>query len=428
MPRKRRRNRLYWKSGRAYADYRNLGGKLEAVKPPGSKLATTDADVATALIAERVKVLESIKRGIAIIGRGQEQPLGPYAQHHLTRKKQLAEATDWTLGSLQLQLERAVTFFGQDKFLTAIDVTGVQDWATWLRGQFSGRRGNKALSDGAVRHHLNTLSNLYRRAGSERVVPPGYNPVAAWEKKPKGKPEEARWLEPHEVALLLEACKTYRPEPDEDDYKALSDLHALVSTFVLTGGRYAEVVGLAREDVSFTRRTVTIREHPWRRLKTETSRRVVPLWPQLEATLRAYLDGPNGPSGPLLFPSGHRRVRGADDPTMLTDIRGALDAVAEAAGWKAGEIRTNMFRHIYCSGRLQTLDRGAPVSVYTVARELGHGGESLVKKVYGHLGDVRHRAEVVEYVPSLVKQLEDLATRKAFQARFAAVRKLRVVA
>ena len=37
------------------------------------------------------------------------------------------------------------------------------------------------------------------------------------------------------------------------------------------------------------------------------------------------------------------------------------------------------------------------MSVYTVARELGHGGESMVKRVYGHLGQIRHRSEVVEY-------------------------------
>src|SRR2546426_776466 len=44
-----------------------------------------------------------------------------------------------------------------------------------------------------------------------------------------------------------------------------------------------------------------------------------------------------------------------------------------------------------------TCTEGAPVSVYTVAKELGHGGESMVRRVYGHLGQVRRRAEVVEY-------------------------------
>ena len=37
------------------------------------------------------------------------------------------------------------------------------------------------------------------------------------------------------------------------------------------------------------------------------------------------------------------------------------------------------------------------MSTYTVAREIGHGGEAIVRRVYGHLGQVRHRAEAVEY-------------------------------
>lgn len=65
--------------------------------------------------------------------------------------------------------------------------------------------------------------------------------------------------------------------------------------------------------------------------------------------------------------------------------------------WKPGEIRSKMFRHTYCAARLQTLDQGAPVSVFTVARGMGHGGEAMVRRVYGHLGQVRHRAEGVEY-------------------------------
>ena len=56
-----------------------------------------------------------------------------------------------------------------------------------------------------------------------------------------------------------------------------------------------------------------------------------------------------------------------------------------------------MFRHTYCAARLQTLDRGAPVSEYTVSRELGHGGPSLVRRVYGHLGQIRRRGETVAY-------------------------------
>jgi len=92
-----------------------------------------------------------------------------------------------------------------------------------------------------------------------------------------------------------------------------------------------------------------------------------------------------------LFPSYRT---GAE--AIVTDFHKLLDAVAVRAAWKPGEIRSKMFRHTYCAAR-QTLDQGAPVSVYTVAKELGHGGESMLRRVYGHLGQVRHRAEVVEY-------------------------------
>jgi integrase len=113
----------------------------------------------------------------------------------------------------------------------------------------------------------------------------------------------------------------------------------------------------------------------------------VPLWPQLREILERYLA--ERPPGRLPFPSYR-----TGEEAMATDFRKVLDALA---GWKAGEIRCKMFRHPYCAARLQTLDQGFPVSVFTVARKLGHGGEAMVRKVYGHLGQVRHRAEMVEY-------------------------------
>src|SRR5205807_7528856 len=140
------------------------------------------------------------------------------------------------------------------------------------------------------------------------------------------------------------------------------------------------------------RKTITFRPNQWRRLKTAASLRAVPLWPQLEAILRAYVFDADRPPSRLLFPSYR-----TGEETMLTDFRKLLDTVAVRAGWQPGEIRSRMFRHTYCAARLQTVDQGAPVSTYTVAREMGHGGEAMVRKVYGHLGQVRHRAEAVEY-------------------------------
>lgn len=252
------------------------------------------------------------------------------------------------------------------------------------------------MSGGTVRHHLNTLSSLYRYAQQDEAVPPGYNPVAALVKKPTAKKVEADWLEVHEAALLLEAAQLYTPErkwaigyagPKDDPNP---EVHAIVGTLLLTGGRWSEVAGLDVDDVGLDRRTVTFRPNAHRRLKTSTSHRVVPLWPQLEEILRAWIFGGSSPrSGGLLFPS---RSGG-----MVRDLRKALDHIGTAAGWGKGELRTKMLRHTFCAAALQLVDRGAPVSPWTVAKWMGHGGQALVDRVYGHLGEVRQRTEVVEF-------------------------------
>jgi hypothetical protein len=116
----------------------------------------------------------------------------------------------------------------------------------------------------------------------------------------------------------------------------------------------------------------------------------VPLWPQLREILERHLT--ERPPGRLLFPNYRTGEEG-----RVTDWRSALDAVTAHAGWRPGEVRSKVFRHTYCAARPHTMDQGAPVSVYTVAKEMPYGGESMVCKVYGHLGEVRQRSAVVEY-------------------------------
>jgi hypothetical protein len=69
---------------------------------------------------------------------------------------------------------RAVAHFGAGRYLDTIGVADVQGWLVALA---EGRHTDgRKLAPGSVRHHLNALSNLYRRAGSEEVVPPGLQP------------------------------------------------------------------------------------------------------------------------------------------------------------------------------------------------------------------------------------------------------------
>jgi len=90
----------------------------------------------------------------------------------------------------------------------------------------------------------------------------------------------------------------------------------------------------------------------------------------------------------LLFPSPvpPKTKRSSEDvgsskkaPAMVTDLRKALDAVGERAGFGPGEIRTKMFRHTFCAAALQLLDRGAPSRVRLIGRarkEIGGRGRA----------------------------------------------------
>lgn len=395
MPRARRR--VFWRrrgrAPRAYGDFRDfesVGGGIEALIVPGDKYATTDCIIAEKLANDRLRELQEAKRNKVLLGTARSVRLQEFAAHHLAEKTRSGRFTDQWLQAVELHLRTATEFFGRERELSSIRVADVQRFVAHLRTIPNGR--GKTLTDGAVRKYLNSLSNLYRRAIAEESAT--FNPVSALMEKPTARMEEAKWLEVDQAARLLESAQTCETRAD---MRAIPFMYSLLATFLLTGGRKAEVLGLQVGDIDFDRKTVTFRPNRWRRLKTATAHRVIPLWPQLEEILREHVSGEHV-VGSLLFPSSR-----LDHEGMVVDLRKALDRIAARAGWQPGEIRTKIFRHSYCAARLQTLDNGAPVAPYTVSRELGHSSTTMVEKVYSHLGRVRHRAEAVEYRLAAVK-------------------------
>lgn len=321
--------------------------------------------------------------------------LAAFVAEHLQAKAREEVTLGWVAES-EHQLKRAVEHFGPDCHLVSITTKDVRRWSERLQAA--------GLAGGTVRHHLNALSNLFKRARAEAAVPSGYDPVGDLMHKPKANPDEALWLEVPEAALLLEAARTTPASPAASGQPPVPFAYELIATLLLTGGRQDEVLGLEVADVDFDRKRVTFRPNAWRRLKTEKSHRTLPLWPQLEAILRPYVFGGDSPPARLLFPSYRTGTE-----AMLTDVRKLLDRVTERVGTlylmdqgrrrKAdpGDIRTKVFRHTYISARLQTLDRGAPVSTWTVAGEVGHSSTAMIERTYGHHGELRHRAKAVEY-------------------------------
>ena len=328
--------------------------------------------------------------------------------------KEAGEVTDGWMEATEGFLGRAIDFFGADRLVASIRPKDMKDFVRCLSTVQTNR--GRPLQAGSIRHHLNALSRLYRRGRELEVVSVGYNPVAELLEKPKKGDYDASYLEVHDAALLLERARELSAPTNNSHAVASTYAHALLATFLLTGGRCKEVLGLELQDVSFDRETVTFRPNRWRRLKTRRSSRTLTLWPQLREILEPYIfEQRVRQPGTLLFPSF--RTGGE---AMLTDVRKLLDRVAaraglleplvdsESGGQSRGEarghtrkgghaVRTRMFRHTYCSARLQTLDGGRPVAEYTVASELGHGSEDMIRKVYAHLGLIRHRSDVVEY-------------------------------
>ncbi len=366
----------------------------------------------TTVQAEALALLErrrmDRKAGRPMIEDPVPTTLAAFVEHHLQAKADSRRYTAGWLGESRHHLERAVAYFGRERRLASVTAVDVQRWIERLYTAPNGRGGT--LDAASVRHHVNSLSSLFARARSEGSVPTGYDPVGDVLEKPTPDPDEPIWFEVPEAAVFLEAARTCPATPAANAQPPITFGYALIATFLLTGGRQDEVLGLEVADVDFDRRRLTFRPNEWRRLKTKKSHRTLPLWPQLEAILREHVFGGDRAPSRLLFPS--YRTKGPDGKkreTMLTDIRKLLDRVTEHAGTlylmdqgrkrqaEPGEVRTKAFRHTYITTRLQTLDHGQPVSLWTVAREVGHSSADMIERVYGHVGEIRHRSEAVEY-------------------------------
>jgi len=129
--------------------------------------------------------------------------------------------------------------------------------------------------------------------------------------------------------------------------------------------------------------------------------RVIKLWPQLEAILHEWFRERNEldeqvRGSDLVFPSCR-----TGEARMLTDFRKLLRKVGKLAD---PPIRTRLgrkltpkiFRHTYCTTRCQTLEHGVLIDRAKVAKEMGHMGTAMVRRVYDHLGTFKP-LRVMEY-------------------------------
>lgn len=395
MPRPRKQ-RIYWKDGRAYADFRDFaawGGRQEALKAPGARAATSNADEAMRLCAQRLAELEEERRTHPE-GTPAEDPLdriAAFAGYHIAclekRRKRGRALTPSTLEQRKKHLIHATRYFsGKGKHLLRdITTADLRAWLVHLEKNpppVLGRRigGRTGLSDGTRAGYLFTLNAMLRRAWREERIPE--NPVDRLDpdERPSANSTPTPFLEIGEAALVLEIARrgAHRGRSRAQNY-------VRVAVHLLTGGRGSEVKGLEKADLDFVDNWVWFRPNATRENvnKVRGTARRVPMWPQLRAILEEYLAGPYAPEGPRLFDG--------------TDCRKWLDEIAADVGWPTDKVRLKVFRVTYASARIQTLDGGAPVSDWTVQQEMGHSSLRMLQQVYVRIGSVRQRRELVEY-------------------------------
>jgi len=391
MPRRALAKPLYRdRSGVWYADLRrfsDVGGKRHS-------LGTSDRREAERICRTLVAELEARRLAQGDWHPGREVTLGDIVGAFLVWKWEHSGVSKRTLEEDQRALEHAIDFYGQDRLLQSIRPADVERWISHMRRTIKPMRGGE-VAPATLRNRIKPLSGLYAFAQYRDLVQ--HNPVRALASpvKPRARLKEATFLQPADVALVLEAVRLLPADEMPHQY-------AIVATLALTGGRRREVLGTELQDVDFEKETLTFRPNQWRVLKTPKSHRVVPLWPQLKKVLEEWLyRRPAG--GELLFPSTHRKVRGIDEERMYKDLRTLWDRVNDILEWKREHpldperITSKVFRNSYAAARLQTLNAGQPIAMYEVARELGHSSLDMLNQVYGHLGNVRHRKPVVEF-------------------------------
>lgn len=356
-----------------YADFRkwsDVGGKRR-------KVGDTLEEAQERIVELRDEYANLRQRATSLDGG--DPKLIDLAKDHLRKKR--SNVKEKTLEGAERSLRHLIGFLGTDAHVSDVTVRALSEFIEWRLDQ-PGYRG-KTLRPSTVRVDLAHISSLCRSAVAYGCLEA--NPVAKIPNRPKVAKKEPEWLERDEAGRVMEASRKLCRNQNSRCY---SYLFELISTLLLTGGRSKEVRGLMLRDVDFENGRVHFRPNGIRGLKRQHHRRTVPLWPQLSEILTQHRENL---SGNLLFPSTRR---GAN--RIVTEIRQSLDTVLKMADITK-RVTLHTFRHTYTANRMQTTDQGAPISPYTVMRELGHRNLDQIVSRYGHLLDSRTRAPAVSY-------------------------------
>jgi len=241
---------------------------------------------------------------------------------------------------------------GADRLLTHINAKTCQDFAlAHLKVGFNPR---------TVRHMTTLLKTILSYAVDQKYIV--QNP-AQRVKVPKPAKPKIEVLEPHEVDAFLDAV------PEE--------WQPLFRVFIYCGLRLSEATGLCWDSVDLNKGEISIeRGHfagEFTRLKTESSRRVIPIPPRLVADLKRHRLRSKPSELNLVFPNEVGRFL---NPQNLRA------RVFKPALKKAGVTKNVILHGLRHSFATNLLYEG--VDLKTVSVLLGHADIAITGNIYAH--------------------------------------------
>lgn len=415
MTRPRRRRtaaRIYQKgqdrAGRAffYGDfraYRAVGGRLEALKAPGDRRATTSVEAAEANFASRLRELKRLATDGGPMPT--PRPVGPLRlveafRQHLEKR---AESGKYTVGTLMNDEKAATNLFLILGDIPLRDIDGeVLAMYVAERRARGHRQTGGPISDCTLRNELHSLSSLLKRAVFEKAIPEPH-PMKGWTDLPDAPPSRRRYLSREEGRALLRGAEAEDARiaalrasggadlplssrgrggaPVPFTHTAHTQAAALVATLLYTGGRSQEVTGLLVEDVDFAEGVIRIRPNRFRRLKRSWAERSVPLPAPLARRLAAHIAARGLTGQDALFPNGSGGA--------LATVNGLLRRCARLGKMSIERLSAHCLRHTFATIMLRTTTtttNGTQVlhTPFEVAKMLGHRSSELVETVYAH--------------------------------------------
>lgn len=402
-----------------FRGYDDVGGRVVILCEPGSKLPVRCPERATELFKAMQADFEVQQKSFGYKRIGYDPRIASAARLYLIAKAKRGAHAAGTLDAEANALER---FIRRSKNARLSSITG-----PWIdayierRQKEPGCRKGSLCSPSTIRNEVMALSGLYTHAMKLKLV--RHNPVRDATLVPPvqlGK-VEITWLRGTEGGRLLDAAakldaETRAARKAVDEYIAAKKrgekpvapsaatfaaarrypwCEAVLATFLYTGGRLEEVLGLEVEDINFETRRVHFRKNDHRKLKKKHHRRKPKLWRPLEDTLRHYLDETGLEAG-LLFASETGEM-------MHAFTKQLARCVARAGLLEPGRrITHHVMRHTHATRLLCTLIKAeggiwAERSLDNVRRALGHRTTKLIEMVYGHETDGERRRKSLSF-------------------------------